>query len=217
MTVEIYTFEKLQCICIQHYKGVLDFDPFRPPGIRSWVCSFGISENPPRYSSSKYECSVISDNWDIGIWKTLTQCDWNGTHFFFFFFFFYLGFMALSRIFHLYQADRSSKVGENRRTQGKTTWPSVSRTWLSHMWLEWGSNHSCEKPNGSRVNSPKRARFGNANTDDWGDYKSSPCTSYQGTKNVDEHKTDRLTYRWLTWNHSNPHYLVTGHKKLSFL
>ena len=31
---------------------------------------------------------------------------------FFFFFFFDLGFMALSRIFHLYQADRSSKVGE---------------------------------------------------------------------------------------------------------
>ena len=31
---------------------------------------------------------------------------------FFFFFFFYLGFTALSRIFHLYQANRSSKVGE---------------------------------------------------------------------------------------------------------
>ena len=32
-----------------------------------------------------------------------------------------LGFTALSRIFHLYRADRSSKVGENQRTQGKTT------------------------------------------------------------------------------------------------
>ena len=32
--------------------------------------------------------------------------------FFFFFFFFDLGFTALSRIFHLYRADRSSKVGE---------------------------------------------------------------------------------------------------------
>ena len=32
-----------------------------------------------------------------------------------------LGFTALSRIFHLYRADRSSKVGENRRTRGKTT------------------------------------------------------------------------------------------------
>ena len=39
--------------------------------------------------------------------------------FFFFFFFFYLGFTALSKIFHLYRADRSSKVGENRRPQGK--------------------------------------------------------------------------------------------------
>ena len=38
-----------------------------------------------------------------------------------FFFFFDLGFMALSRIFHLYRADRSSKVGENRRTRRKTT------------------------------------------------------------------------------------------------
>ena len=32
---------------------------------------------------------------------------------------FYLGLTALSRIFHLYQADRSSKVGENRRARGK--------------------------------------------------------------------------------------------------
>ena len=57
-----------------------------------------------------------------------------------------LGFTALSRIFHLYRADRSSKVDENRRTRRKTTWPSVSRTWLSHMWPERGSNHSGEKP-----------------------------------------------------------------------
>ena len=71
----------------------------------------------------------------------------------FFVVFFYLGFMALSRIFHLYRADRSSKVGENRRTWRKTTWPSVSRTWLSHIWPEPGSNHSGEKPNGLRVNS----------------------------------------------------------------
>ena len=41
--------------------------------------------------------------------------------FFFFFFFFDLGFTALSRIFHLYRADRSSKVGENRSTRRKTT------------------------------------------------------------------------------------------------
>ena len=39
--------------------------------------------------------------------------------FFFFFFFFDLDFTVLSRIFHLYGADRSSKVGENRRTWGK--------------------------------------------------------------------------------------------------
>ena len=63
-----------------------------------------------------------------------------------FLFFFYLGFTALSRIFCLYCTNCSSKVAENRRIQGKTTWPSVSRVWLSHMWLEWGSNHSSEKP-----------------------------------------------------------------------
>ena len=64
----------------------------------------------------------------------------------FFFFFFDLGFTALSRIFHLYRADHSSKVGENWRTRRKTTWPSVSRTWLSHIWPKRGSNHSGEKP-----------------------------------------------------------------------
>ena len=32
-----------------------------------------------------------------------------------------LGFTALSRIFHLHRADRSLKVGENRRTRRKTT------------------------------------------------------------------------------------------------
>ena len=37
---------------------------------------------------------------------------------------------------------------KNRRTRRKTTWPSVSRTWLSHIWPELGSNHSSEKPNG---------------------------------------------------------------------
>ena len=40
---------------------------------------------------------------------------------------------------------------EKTRTRGKTTWPSVSRTWLSHMWPERGSNHSGEKPNGLGV------------------------------------------------------------------
>ena len=57
-------------------------------------------------------------------------------------YFFYYGFTALSRIFHLYRADSSSVVGENRRIRWKTTWQSVSRTWLSHMWPERGSNHA---------------------------------------------------------------------------
>ena len=73
--------------------------------------------------------------------------------FFIFFLFFYFGFTVLSRIFHFYQADYSSKAGENERTLGRTTRPSVSRTSLSHMWPERGSNHSCEKTNGLRVSS----------------------------------------------------------------
>ena len=47
-------------------------------GINPGVCSFGISEYPPRYPSSKHECSVISDSWDTSIWKTLMQRDGNG-------------------------------------------------------------------------------------------------------------------------------------------
>ena len=42
------------------------------------VYSLGISEEPPRYLSSKFDASVRSDCWDISIWKTLTQCDGNG-------------------------------------------------------------------------------------------------------------------------------------------
>ena len=75
--------------------------------------------------------------------------------FFYFFFFFFLwgggGGGEVLRPFQEYftyieRDDRSSKVDKNRRTRGKTTWPSVSRTWLSHMWPERGSNHSGEKP-----------------------------------------------------------------------
>ena len=42
------------------------------------VYSLGISEDPPRYLSSKFDASVRSDCWDVSIWKTLTQCDGNG-------------------------------------------------------------------------------------------------------------------------------------------
>ena len=62
----------------QYYKGVL-FWPLAPPrGMNPGVYSLGISEDPPRYLSSKFDASVRSDCWDISIWKTLTQCDGNG-------------------------------------------------------------------------------------------------------------------------------------------
>ena len=71
--------------------------------------------------------------------KMLAQ--WNYRSFFvFFFFFFFCGggggggvglgvrtFQEYTLIYytlHLHRADRSSKVGENRRTRGKATWPS---------------------------------------------------------------------------------------------
>ena len=55
------------------------FWPLAPPrGMNPGVFSLGISEDPPRYLSSKFDASVRSDCWDISIWKTLTQCDGNG-------------------------------------------------------------------------------------------------------------------------------------------
>ena len=55
------------------------FWPLAPPrGMNPGVYSLEISEDPPRYLSSKFDASVRSDCWDISIWKTLTQCDRNG-------------------------------------------------------------------------------------------------------------------------------------------
>ena len=55
------------------------FWPLAPPrGMNPGVYFLGISEDPPRYLSSKFDASVRSDCWDISIWKTLTQCDGNG-------------------------------------------------------------------------------------------------------------------------------------------
>ena len=54
------------------------FWPLAPPrGMNPGVYSLGISEDPPRYLSSKFDASVRTDCWDISIWKTLTQCDGN--------------------------------------------------------------------------------------------------------------------------------------------
>ena len=54
------------------------FWPLAPArGMNPGVYSLGISEDPPRYLSSKFDASVRSDCWDISIWKTLTQCDGN--------------------------------------------------------------------------------------------------------------------------------------------
>ena len=67
----------------------------------------------------------------------------------FFFFFFDLGFTALSRIFHLYQA-YPSKGGQKPENLGKNHL-TIHKQSLA---FRRGSNHSGEKPNGLRVNSP---------------------------------------------------------------
>ena len=55
------------------------FWPLAPPrGMNSGVYFLGISEDPPRYLSSKFDASMRTDCWDMSIWKTLTQCDGNG-------------------------------------------------------------------------------------------------------------------------------------------
>ena len=46
---------------------------------------------------------------------------------------------------------RWAKTGEPGK---KTTWPSVSKAWLSHKPPKRGSNHSGEKLNGLKVNTP---------------------------------------------------------------
>ena len=52
----------------------------------------------------------IQISWLLKIFLGAGKVGWDGG----------MGFAALSRIFHLYRDDRSSKVGENLRTRGKT-------------------------------------------------------------------------------------------------
>ena len=70
-------------------------------------------------------------------------------HFFFFLFGFYDPFKNISLIL----SQSFIKGGWKLENLEKTIWPSVSRTWLFHMWPERGLNHSGEKPNGLRVSS----------------------------------------------------------------
>ena len=55
------------------------FWPLAPSwGMNPEVCSYKIADDPPKHPCSRYEWSVVSDCWDISIWKTLIQCDGNG-------------------------------------------------------------------------------------------------------------------------------------------
>ena len=44
-----------------------------PPSMNPGMCSFGMSEDPPRYLSFKFKCFMISDCRDIYIWITSTH------------------------------------------------------------------------------------------------------------------------------------------------
>ena len=71
------------------------------------------------------------------------------------YFFLLFGFYGPFKNFSLISSWSFIKGGLEKTGEpgGKTTWPSISSTWLSQMWPEWGSNHSGEKPNGLRVSS----------------------------------------------------------------
>ena len=72
-----------------------------------------------------------------------------------FFFFFLFGFYGPFKNISLISSQSFIKGGRKpENLEKKKHLPSVSRTWLSNMWPEQGSNHSGEKPNGLRVNSP---------------------------------------------------------------
>ena len=88
----------------------------------------------------------------LSIWICMNNLD--QVIFFFFFLIWVLWpfqeyFTYIETILH----QRWAKTGEPAGKKNNT-WLSVSRTWLSHMWPEQGLNHSGEKPNGLRVNSP---------------------------------------------------------------
>ena len=85
------------------------------------------------------------------------QCGFWCCFFFVFFFivFFLFGFYGCFKNISLISSRSFIKGGRKPENSGKkTTWPSISRTWLSHMWPDQGSNYSSEKPNGLRVSSP---------------------------------------------------------------
>ena len=83
--------------------------PSQPNGVMSSAVSL-----PNHTFTGQFVCVEV-------LWPSQPKGSCGVRSVFFFFFFFDLGFTALSRIFHLYRADRSSKVGENRSTRRKTT------------------------------------------------------------------------------------------------
>ena len=82
-----------------------------------------------RYSLEYYFCGVASFIWNLWLSPcflfpaTIVAGHYGFTLVVHLSFFFWFGFYGPFKNISLYGADRSSKVGENRRTQGKTTWP----------------------------------------------------------------------------------------------
>ena len=69
------------------------------------------------------------------------------------FFFFFTWVLRPFQEYFTYIEPIVHQRGPNSENLGKNIWLPLSRTWLSHMWPERGSNHSGEKPNGLGVNS----------------------------------------------------------------
>ena len=125
-------------------------DVWNAPMVQSkQILTYRLMERPGR---PKMTWKQLTE-WDCSVWKLLAidphdRYTWRSV---FFFFFFLFGFYGPFNNISLISSNSSSKVGKNRR---KNTWPSISRTWLSHMWPELGGNPSGEKTNRLRIISP---------------------------------------------------------------
>ena len=103
---------------------------------------------PLCFSRSFSECMLFFIKANTGVFRRcLSPSSW-WQFFVFFFFFFWFGFYGPFKNISLISSRSFIEGGRKPENPEKTTWPSVSRTWLSHIWPERGSNHSGEKPNG---------------------------------------------------------------------
>ena len=126
-----------------------------PWGMNPGVCFFGISEDSSRYPNSKYECSMRSESQDIRIWKTFNT--------------------VLQRCPRFWPLAPPRGMNPGVYSLGISEDPPryLSSKFDASVRSDWRYKHL------KNFNAVWRERNANANTDDRGDYNSSPCTSYR--------------------------------------